>query len=132
LNKIQIKNDFDRRSVGLVMTFGRLILLPLLGLCVTLAFRPVRPISSAFRLKFVRATMSNSMPEKANANDCESSPHPFSLLPGDPSLILTTNIDLGNKKMEIMKACSKAIVKHTGKPEQYVGTSLSSTVSGLT
>jgi hypothetical protein len=29
--------------------------------------------------------------------------HPFCLLPGDPSLILTTNVDLGDKKMEIMK-----------------------------
>ena len=29
--------------------------------------------------------------------------HPFCSLPGDPSLILTTNVDLGDKKMEIMK-----------------------------
>ena len=42
-------------------------------------------------------------------------------LPGDPSLILTTNVDLGDKKMEIMKACSKAIEKATGKPESYIG-----------
>lgn len=27
----------------------------------------------------------------------------FCDLPGDPSLILTTNVDLGNKKLEIMK-----------------------------
>lgn len=32
-----------------------------------------------------------------------SEPHPFCQLPGDPSLILTTNVDLGDKKMEIMK-----------------------------
>jgi len=31
-------------------------------------------------------------------------PHlPFCDLPGDPSLILTTNVDLGDKKLEIMK-----------------------------
>jgi hypothetical protein len=29
--------------------------------------------------------------------------HPFCDLPGDPSLILTTNVDLGSKKLEIMK-----------------------------
>jgi len=45
----------------------------------------------------------------------------FSELPGDPSLILTTNVDLGSKKMDIMKACSKAIQEHTGKPEAYIG-----------
>ena len=36
-----------------------------------------------------------------------SAHHPFCDLPGDPSLILTTNIDLGDKKVEIMKGqCS--------------------------
>ena len=34
---------------------------------------------------------------------CHASPHPFTMLPGDPSLILTTNVDLGDKKLEIMK-----------------------------
>lgn len=29
--------------------------------------------------------------------------HPFCSLPGDPGLILTTNVDLGDKKLEIMK-----------------------------
>ena len=29
--------------------------------------------------------------------------HPFCDLPGDPSLILTTNVDLGAKKLDIMK-----------------------------
>jgi hypothetical protein len=29
--------------------------------------------------------------------------HPFCSLPGDPSLLLTTNVDLGDKKLEIMK-----------------------------
>ncbi|GAX18969.1 phenylpyruvate tautomerase [Fistulifera solaris] len=51
-------------------------------------------------------------------------PHPFCLLPGDPSLILTTNVDLGDKKMEIMKACSKAICASTGKPESYIAVSI--------
>jgi hypothetical protein len=50
--------------------------------------------------------------------------HPFSQLPGDPSLLLVTNLDLGPKKLDIMKACSKAISAATGKPESYIGTSL--------
>lgn len=36
--------------------------------------------------------------------------HPFNSLPGDPSLNLVTNVDLGDKKMEIMK----------GKPNKLV------------
>lgn len=48
-------------------------------------------------------------------------PHPFSQLPGDPSLLLVTNLDLGDKKLEIMKECSKAICTATGKPESYIG-----------
>lgn len=75
--------------------------------------------------------------------------HP-STLPGDPSLNLVTNVDLGDKKLDIMKgrlgtnyvrnfdftwillltcprspvllsACSKAICDATGKPEAYIG-----------
>lgn len=52
------------------------------------------------------------------------SQHPFCDLPGDPSLILTTNIDLGDKKLEIMKAISKAMAEHTGKPEAYIAVSI--------
>lgn len=36
-------------------------------------------------------------------NETPCAPHPFAMLPGDPSLILTTNVDLGEKKLEIMK-----------------------------
>ncbi|CAB9507248.1 Macrophage migration inhibitory factor [Seminavis robusta] len=50
-------------------------------------------------------------------------------LPGDPSLILTTNVDLGDKKMEIMKACSKAIQAATGKPEAYIAVSINDKAS---
>ena len=39
---------------------------------------------------------------------------------GDPSLILTTNVDLGENKMAFMKAVSKAVAKGLGKPESYV------------
>jgi len=54
---------------------------------------------------------------------CELNADPSSL-PGDPSLVLVTNLDLRGKekKVEFMKACSKAIEKVTGKPEAYIGT----------
>ena len=29
--------------------------------------------------------------------------HPFCQLPGDPSLIITTNVDLGSAKLDVMK-----------------------------
>lgn len=51
-------------------------------------------------------------------------PHPFTELPGDPSLLLVTNVDLGDKKLDIMMACSKAICVATGKPESYIGVSI--------
>lgn len=50
--------------------------------------------------------------------------HPFCDLPGDPSLILTTNVDLGSKRLDILKAISKAMAEHTGKPEEYIAVSI--------
>jgi phenylpyruvate tautomerase PptA (4-oxalocrotonate tautomerase family) len=46
--------------------------------------------------------------------------HPHCDLPGDPSLILTTNVDLGDKKGEILKTLSALVASSTGKPESYV------------
>jgi len=66
----------------------------------------------------------------SNSNEIFSStprPHPFNELPGDPSLMLVTNVDLGEKKIDIMKKCSKVISKHTGKPEAYIGVFQSTT-----
>lgn len=48
---------------------------------------------------------------------------------GDPSLILTTNVNLGDKKLEIMKGCSKAISSNLGKPESYVAVSITDNAS---
>ena len=39
---------------------------------------------------------------KMTSKPCDMSGHP-STLPGDPSLNLVTNVDLGDKKLEIMK-----------------------------
>eukprot|EP00539_Tryblionella_compressa_P016087 CAMPEP_0178842368 /NCGR_PEP_ID=MMETSP0746-20121128/15463_1 /TAXON_ID=913974 /ORGANISM="Nitzschia punctata, Strain CCMP561" /LENGTH=175 /DNA_ID=CAMNT_0020505685 /DNA_START=21 /DNA_END=548 /DNA_ORIENTATION=+ len=59
----------------------------------------------------------------------DSCPHPFSELPGDPSLVMVTNLDLGDKKLEIMKGCSKAISTALGKPESYVAVSITDNAS---
>ena len=73
---------------------------------------------------FISTARSNQVTNLRMSSDkpCQQWPptgHPSSL-PGDPSLILTTNVDLGDKKMDIMKACSKAISAATGKPESYI------------
>ena len=56
--------------------------------------------------------------------------HP-SELPGDPSLVLVTNLNLGDKKLDVMKKCSKAISEATGKPEAYIGVSITDNASVL-
>eukprot|EP00555_Chaetoceros_dichaeta_P010597 CAMPEP_0198259152 /NCGR_PEP_ID=MMETSP1447-20131203/8406_1 /TAXON_ID=420782 /ORGANISM="Chaetoceros dichaeta, Strain CCMP1751" /LENGTH=129 /DNA_ID=CAMNT_0043946453 /DNA_START=151 /DNA_END=537 /DNA_ORIENTATION=- len=52
-----------------------------------------------------------------------------SILPGDPSLNLVTNIDLGDKKLDVMKACSKAISEILEKPEAYVAVAINDNAS---
>jgi hypothetical protein len=77
------------------------------------------------RLKTVPLHLGSLNMNQSNKNSNEMMcPHPFSQLPGDPSLLLVTNMDLGTNKLEIMKQCSKAISAATGKPESYIGTSL--------
>mmetsp|Transcript_28404 Transcript_28404/g.48337 ORF Transcript_28404/g.48337 Transcript_28404/m.48337 type:complete len:160 (+) Transcript_28404:22-501(+) len=57
--------------------------------------------------------------------------HPHCDLPGDPSLILQTNVDLGDKKAEIMKELSALVAKSLGKPESYVAISVTDNASML-
>lgn len=52
--------------------------------------------STAFAIHSQRTTRTTAIMSSAE-------PHPFCQLPGDPSLILTTNLDLGDKKLELMK-----------------------------
>ena len=49
------------------------------------------------------STQNIRMSKDINETPCNGGQHPFAMLPGDPSLILTTNVDLGEKKLEIMK-----------------------------
>lgn len=87
---------------------SRLVLLTLLLTCT---------LVSSFHPLSKTGALSQQQKMSATENDI----HPFCQLPGDPSLILTTNVDLGDKKLDVMKACSKAIAAATGKPESYVG-----------
>jgi len=83
----------------------------LLGLSFVSSFTP--PSRSVRRLVRFRNMKSSDTPLSAR--------HPHCDLPGDPSLILTTNVDLGDDKGDILKQLSALVAKSTGKPESYVG-----------
>jgi hypothetical protein len=87
-------------TIDLIMTTKILLLLQL---TLTLLSSPVSLVS-AF-------TMSSTPTGR----------HPHCELPGDPSLILQTNVDLGDKKAQILKDLSALVAKSLGKPESYVG-----------
>eukprot|EP00808_Paulinella_micropora_P028795 g36353.t1 len=44
----------------------------------------------------------------------------MSQLPGDPSIVLHVNVDLGKDKLAVMQAISKAIATCFSKPENFV------------
>lgn len=64
--------------------------------------------------------MSSSSSDNTAPSPPPRHPHPHCDLPGDPSLILTTNVDLGDDKGDILKGLSALVAKVTGKPETYV------------
>eukprot|EP00316_Scyphosphaera_apsteinii_P022209 CAMPEP_0119344800 /NCGR_PEP_ID=MMETSP1333-20130426/107156_1 /TAXON_ID=418940 /ORGANISM="Scyphosphaera apsteinii, Strain RCC1455" /LENGTH=154 /DNA_ID=CAMNT_0007357249 /DNA_START=2141 /DNA_END=2602 /DNA_ORIENTATION=- len=55
----------------------------------------------------------------------------LSLLPGDPSLVLNTNVMLGDAKVNFMKGASAVIASSLKKPEAYVAVAVSDGVSML-
>jgi hypothetical protein len=64
-------------------------------------------LGSSFTLQLTASFLLNSnsafkTSRKMNSQGCDMSGHP-STLPGDPSLNLVTNVDLGDKKLEVMK-----------------------------
>jgi hypothetical protein len=60
--------------------------------------------------KTLRTTSSIMMSANNNNEGAAPAQHPFCNLPGDPSLYLVTNVDLGDKKLEIMKGEDDAYV----------------------
>ena len=74
----------------------------LIGLVESFPF--VTSFQSKLLLKPIAMSSNNQNEQDINkpCQDIDMNTHP-SLLPGDPSLILTTNLDLGNKKTEVLK-----------------------------
>ena len=64
---------------------------------------------------------SRSLIELRSTSMPDAGRHPHCDLPGDPSLILTTNVDLGDAKKDLLKTLSALVAASTGKPESYVG-----------
>mmetsp|Transcript_27632 Transcript_27632/g.55820 ORF Transcript_27632/g.55820 Transcript_27632/m.55820 type:complete len:107 (+) Transcript_27632:112-432(+) len=64
------------------------------------AFVPSRISASSSIARTIMSAEKPSCPNQGGIIDLTAHP---STLPGDPSLILTTNVDLGDKKMDIMK-----------------------------
>ena len=59
-----------------------------------------------------------SAPRAAAHPPCDLSD--LSKLPGDPSLVVHTNVSMGEKKADFMKAASRAVAECLGKPESFV------------
>jgi phenylpyruvate tautomerase len=53
-------------------------------------------------------------------SDCGIDPVTGEICAGDPSIVLHTNVKMGDKKVAFMTAVSKAIASSLGKPESYV------------
>jgi phenylpyruvate tautomerase len=63
--------------------------------------------------------------------DCGFDPITGQICAGDPSLILNTNVVMGDKKKEFLASASKAVAGGLGKPESYVAVSVSDGLSML-
>jgi len=61
------------------------------------------PISAATATSSRVSGFGSTSTMSAHKENQDTTYHPFCDLPGDPSLILTTNVDLAEKKMDIMK-----------------------------
>jgi hypothetical protein len=67
--------------------------------------------SSSFALVSRKHSKATKMSPR---NEDTTTPHPFCQLPGDPSLILTTNVDLGDNKLPLMKGTLRIFVHLRG------------------
>ena len=74
------------------------------------------PMQSPLIVKPARrgcAVVPNAGPSPCDLSD-------LSKLPGDPSLVIHTNVKMGDKKKEFMAAASKAVAQCLQKPENFV------------
>ena len=67
------------------------------------AFIPISNSNKTSRFGNIIKMSNNNNEDTPAPPSCGGEPHPFSMLPGDPSLVLVTNVDLGDKKLDIMK-----------------------------
>lgn len=102
------KRSFLRRKRRTTMKTLQYTLSLLITLVVVLTFSLVEAfidphVSSRSTSTSSSMTMSSSSSDPTTPSAAATPRHPFCDLPGDPSLILTTNVDLGAKKLDIMK-----------------------------
>lgn len=75
------------------------------------------PAKSVLRAPGVRAAPA---PAQALPSDCGIDPATGEICAGDPSIVLHTNVKMGDKKAAFMAELSKALASGLGKPESYV------------
>ena len=62
----------------------------------------------------------NSIAGAAGSTPAQPCTGSLAHLPGDPGLMVFTNVDLGGKKREVMKHLSSSVASCLGKPESFV------------
>jgi len=102
---------FSQHRLLLSLTLVALYIIP------STSFTPFRSTATKRIAREMRMSTETSLP-------CD-----VTTLPGDPALVLTTSLDLGDKKLEVMKAISKAISENSGKPESFIAVSINDKVS---
>lgn len=75
---------------------------------------PGRSLARAPELRLTRAS-AQQIP-----TDCGIDPKTGEICAGDPSIVLHTNVNMGDKKRAFMSAVSKALASSLGKPESFV------------
>jgi len=104
-----IRGPINRQHSNLLILTYLAILGSYISSVESFTFLPHSPIQSNQRSTFLQ--MSSCQDEGSDGKKIKGidmSSHP-SILPGDPSLTLTTNLDLGDKKLEIMKGVCEFI-----------------------
>ena len=86
------------------------------GVPRTLAGRSA-PARTLARAPGLRSTLASA---QQIPKDCGIDPKTGEICAGDPSIVLHTNVKMGEKKRAFMTAVSKALASSLGKPESFV------------
>eukprot|EP00281_Chroomonas_sp_CCMP1168_P034211 CAMPEP_0206245970 /NCGR_PEP_ID=MMETSP0047_2-20121206/18992_1 /ASSEMBLY_ACC=CAM_ASM_000192 /TAXON_ID=195065 /ORGANISM="Chroomonas mesostigmatica_cf, Strain CCMP1168" /LENGTH=258 /DNA_ID=CAMNT_0053671327 /DNA_START=59 /DNA_END=833 /DNA_ORIENTATION=+ len=87
---------------------------------------PARPMGELPKLRMAEGNSNKAVPE-----GCGIDPATGKICAGDPSLILTTNVVMGDKKKAFLVAASKAVAAGLGKPESFVSVAVTDGVDML-